>query len=93
MFCRVEVLVKRDTEVSHYNTVPKPAVHLETAAGSLRLQEKVVERETRYYRLLVKKESYLLGPAWLVHFHCNPREYRGFELSGAPRGSTFPLAL
>lgn len=61
MLCRVEVLVKRETEVSHYNTVPKPAVCLETAAGSLRLEEKVGKQTIRSYRLLVKEEWYLLA--------------------------------
>lgn len=59
MFCRVEVLVKREMEVSHYNTVPRPAVRLETAAGSSRLEEKVGEQPTRCYRPLVKKGCYL----------------------------------
>lgn len=54
MFCRVEVLVKREIEVSHYNRVPKPAVHLETAAGSSRLDERADVRTSRSNRLLVK---------------------------------------
>lgn len=58
MFCRVEVLVKRETEVSHYNTATRPAVLLETAVGRSRLGKKVGEQPTRCYRLMVKKGRY-----------------------------------